>query len=180
MEEFNEELSREFVIACKTGNLKRVEEIIYSDDKINIHYYKNGYSLDWACCSGCLEIVKFLINQDKYKINVNLQDNTGFTPLITASLCSSDEIVKFLLYQDRYSININIQTRNNNTALELAKRYNCKDVTKTIESYILFMKELQILLLAFNRIDILPNEMVYMIIKIRKRIERYYQIPSEI
>ncbi len=183
MEEFNEDLSRELVIQCREGNLERVKEIIYSDDKIYIHYYYDqGHPLDWACYRGELEIVKFLINQDRYKINTELQDNIGYSPFMIASRCGRSEIVKFFLYQNKYNFDINIVNQYGETVLYLAKKYDHKEVIKVIDTYISFIKELQTLLFTFNNINntILPNEMVDMIIKIRKRIERYYQIHKDI
>ncbi len=170
MEEIDEKLSEEFVIACKRGKLERVKEIIYSDNKINIHYYfSNGHPLDWACSYGCLEIVKFLINQDEYNININLQDEFGYTGLILASNNNNLKIVKFILYQNRYPININIRDQHGKTASDCEH----EEVTKTIENFISFREECHILLLIFNRLSMVPYEMIDMIIKIRKLIEMY-------
>ncbi len=180
-EELNKDLNNELITACRRGNLDKVKDITYSNDKININNDYNGlYPLNHACFNGQLKIVKFLINQDKYNIDVNLQNSNRHTPLIIASLNGYYEIVVFLLYQNKYNVDINIKSASGNTALDIAKLFGRRKVVRTIENYIIFMKELQSLVFTFNNNNILPYEMVDMIIKIRKRIERNCQIPSGI
>ncbi len=160
------------VIACKEGNFKRVKEVVLSDDKIDINYKVNGiHPLDWACYKDKLEIVKFLINQDKYKININFQTGGGNTAIMKSTYCGNIKIAKFLLYQNRYYINLNVKNNSGYNALEISEIHNNIKFVKMIEYFISFRKEFHILLLIFYRKEILPNKMIDMIIKIRKLIE---------
>ncbi len=99
--EINKELSKELVIECLKGNLEKVKDIIYSKKTIDIHFHYNGHPLDFACYKGHLEIVKFLINQNKYVIDINLRNEYGNTAIVYAISNNNKKIVKFLPYQNR-------------------------------------------------------------------------------
>ncbi len=176
MEGINNKLSKELFVACGNGNLERVKDIIFSDKIIDINYTdKFGrHPFHRACCENHLEIVKFLIKQNKYEINVNLQSNNSNTA-ISEALCSGHlKIVKFLLFQNRYYMNINIKNNCGNTLLNRAKIFGYNKIVKFIEDIVFFKIESQILLLIFNRKEILPYEMIDMIIKIIKDVEIKY------
>ncbi len=68
-------------------------------------------------------------------------------------------------------IDLNIKNDVGNTPVDCARVFGYGKNIKIIKDFISFRKEFYILLLIFNRKEILPNEMIDMIIKIRKLIE---------
>ncbi len=87
--------------------------------------YTELMALHNAIWSGNIQEVQFCLNE---KTNMNLQDNTGRTPLHVAMYKGNIEIIKILLqhcaqHKDSKfydSPNINLQDRNGNTPLHVA------------------------------------------------------------
>ncbi len=124
-----------------------------------------------VCQDGNLKKVRYIISSG-IRININLQGVLfGYTPIMDASRFGHFEIVKVLLYQDKYHININIKNVYGKTAIDVAEERGYTEIVKIIEDYISFIKDFQTLLLIFYRKEILPNEIIDMIIKIRRLIE---------
>ncbi len=108
----------ELIEACKNNDLERVKNLIYFDTKIDVNFQDaNKYTaLIWASFKGYTDIVKFLINQDKYEVDINIDTrgidtskrvdihSFGCTALLFAIDRMHAEIVNFLVAQNKYSI----------------------------------------------------------------------------
>ena len=71
-----------------------------------------------------IEAIKYLL--DNNLIDINIQDDYGWTPLILASRNNRIEIVKLLLTHPE--INIFLKKWGNKTALDYAKEKNNKEI----------------------------------------------------
>ena len=87
-------------------------------------------ALHWAIKKGHLDIVRMLIKNKGKDININLQDNQGYTPLNTACANGHKGVVEALL--KRGGINVNLQNNQGYTPLIKACIYGYKDVVKAL------------------------------------------------
>ena len=71
------------------------------------------------------EIKKFIAEGG----DVNLRDEWGLTPLITATFCNDPAIVKLLL---RAGANEDIKNNEGKTALDIAKEYDYQEIIKLL------------------------------------------------
>ena len=79
--------------SCETGDLKRVEELIYRGADINTTDDKGCTPLMKACKYNNLEVVKYLIDNGA---NIHMKCDNGWTPLICAQAYDNLEIVEYL------------------------------------------------------------------------------------
>jgi serine/threonine-protein phosphatase 6 regulatory ankyrin repeat subunit B len=83
--------------------------------------------------SGFQPDCSLLKKEDIYKININLQNDDGWTALIIASRCGNIDIVKLLLQKD--DININLKNDYRVTALMFASFFGNIDIVKLLNNY---------------------------------------------
>lgn len=126
--------SESILMACKLGNFKMLSDIAESidrenndDDSFNCSEENNWSPLHYACVSGDVEIVKFLIQR---RVNCNRVTVDEWTPLQLASYFNRVEVVKALL--DYPSLLINKKTKFRGTALHLACESNSIEVVKLL------------------------------------------------
>ena len=122
--------------AARTGNIKRISELLEQGVDINSKDDKGLTALyQAACCSNdtsSLETVKFLID---HGADVNIKTPAGHTPLAIATEFSNSksslETVKLLLLS---GANVNAQSNRGSTALLYAARFsNSKSSLETIK-----------------------------------------------
>lgn len=84
-----------FIVACKTGDLKRVRSIVKLGGQVNVLSTYGYKPLTVAASNGRANVVKFLVEQGA---DVNEQDKKGrTTPLIAAAASGDLKTIEFLL-----------------------------------------------------------------------------------
>ena len=108
--------------ACSTGNVKMVEFLINNFNiSINKTKDKNGYTPFLICLQKKhLSMCKLLLK--KHKADMNIQDNTGKSPLIYSILTNNFQFAEYLIL--RCKANVHLRTIWNDTALHCAVENN--------------------------------------------------------
>ncbi len=88
-------------------------------------------ALHVACLKNNIEIVKYLLDQDK--LNVNYLDRTGSTPLMYAAWKGHLELVKLLVL--KYRADLEIKNLKNGTAEKYARHAGWMEVADFLRSY---------------------------------------------
>lgn len=110
---YNPALNEHLVSACKSGDLKKVKQLL--DQGADLNATVNGVpALIWATNNGHIEVVKLLVEKGA---DINIQDKDGDTPLIVASLRGYFEIVQYLKHNYAY---LNAISKSGKTALNWA------------------------------------------------------------
>ncbi|OMJ95024.1 hypothetical protein SteCoe_1725 [Stentor coeruleus] len=119
--------SREFLSACKDGNILEVE-IMLTNDKFLAYVFDSMKmtALHWACLRGYLEIIKLLLGAHAF---VDAVDMSHRTPLHIAAKNGSILIVEELL---RNKADFSIVTAGKKTALQLCKDEATKETIKRV------------------------------------------------
>jgi ankyrin repeat protein len=141
-----------FFIAVRKNNIEAVKNYLdngFNVNTINIH---NQPRLMDACAYGYTEMVELFLNHPK--ININIQDNDGYTALIFASVNSQYHIVKRLLIEPK----INIELKNSKGYFFINK---IKDKSFLIDYY--FQKKIlsngrEDILLFFNKYGLVNDK----------------------
>jgi len=97
-----------------------------SAEEIELMYNSNNLWVDTSC-NGYVNLMKFLI---KAGVNINIQNNHGWTALHLASRFGKKEIVELLIKVA--GVNVNIQDNDGKTALHEASRYGYKDCVELL------------------------------------------------
>jgi ankyrin repeat protein len=82
----------------------------------------NGTALHYACAKHKIAVVEYLIQQPKSYLVINMQDQSGWTPLYHACYRGFDQIVKVLL-QHR-NINVNARHQVDNSLIHMVTNHN--------------------------------------------------------
>eukprot|EP00944_MAST-04C_sp_MAST-4C-sp1_P001948 g1948.t1 len=107
------------IAAVKIGNIPQVKYWLRRGVNINNVDKDGKTALNLAVCSKNKEMVQVLLRMGKDKINVNKQDNDGFTPLLRAvQMTLGTDIMEMLLAKRR--TNPNIQNKYGWTPLYLS------------------------------------------------------------
>ena len=117
----------ELLIYLTNGDLKQAEDLLEKTADIDTqHKDKMGNTfLHLASSRGYLKIVKILIDNKKFDINV--KNNDGYTPLHSAAEGGHLDVIKYLIGNNG---DINIKNSDGDTAIVLAIQNNYADKTE--------------------------------------------------
>ncbi|BFZ20236.1 hypothetical protein BsWGS_23274 [Bradybaena similaris] len=83
--------------AAENGNLKAVQFLIKAGAKVEDKGEDGMTGLHYAAKAGYLDVVKHILETGK--VNINIQDDGGWTPIMWATELQMVEVVKYLLTQ---------------------------------------------------------------------------------
>ena len=99
--------NKRVLTAVRSGNIPQVKYWLRRGVNINNVDKDGKTALNLAVCSKNKEMVEVLLRMGKDKINVNKQDNDGFTPLLRAvQMTLGTDIMEMLLAKRRTNPNI--------------------------------------------------------------------------
>ncbi|KAG1700348.1 hypothetical protein DVH05_012149 [Phytophthora capsici] len=81
--------------AVKSGDVAKLQKLLSSGINLDVKDEDERTPLHWACALGQLEVAEFLLEHAKAAVNV--QDDAGWTPLMSAASAGHGEIVRLLL-----------------------------------------------------------------------------------
>ena len=121
--------------------------------KINVLGQSGAHILHYACLSGHLELLKYIVSTPDFDVDFNVVILQGLTPLQCASGLGHYQVVKFL-YQNHVATGIDVARKNNNgkTAKDLARRKGHQDVLEVLELWTMEVAY-ECLWLIFGSID---------------------------
>jgi len=79
------ELEKQLLLACKEGNVEKINQLLQKDINLNCQDKENGdrTPLDYACRFGHIEVVKLLLNDERVDVNkINKGYATPFYMLV--------------------------------------------------------------------------------------------------
>ena len=119
-----------FHMAVRSGNIQAVRGLISHDFHYVRHLSVSNHNtlLHSACVSGKKEMVEVLMN--KFKCDINVQNDNGDTPLHVACEWGHFNICLFLLEQKE--CNVNIANMHGHTPLTLAIKYNRLEIFQSL------------------------------------------------
>ena len=101
--------------ATRRNNLELVKLLLKKGADVNLVNQCGNNALNLACSDQCFDIVKYLLQNTN--VNINHQNNHGWSPLMTAVCRINLELVKLLLKQ---GADVNLVNCNDDDALKLA------------------------------------------------------------
>ncbi|EEY66262.1 26S proteasome non-ATPase regulatory subunit, putative [Phytophthora infestans T30-4] len=81
--------------AVKAGDVTKLHNLLESDYNLDVKDEDERTPLHWACATGRLDVAEFLL--ERAKTTVNVQDDAGWTPLMSAASAGHGDIVGLLL-----------------------------------------------------------------------------------
>jgi ankyrin repeat protein len=113
---FSAHKSREFSGAIHRRNMPLVKSLSLDPEvNLNIRDLSGWTPFFYACDSGRMEIVRYLLDFKERTIDLNLKTDLGTTPFSHACHCDQKEIVEVLLGDER--IDLNATNNNESTPL---------------------------------------------------------------
>ena len=113
--------------ASALGNLQILKFLVKYKIDLELQNSSDGrYCIHWACQELHINIIKYLINQ---KVNINVKDNEGITPLDIVCSEGDVKISEFLI-----SKNANVNARRNDgiTPLHMAVAFNQYNIVQIL------------------------------------------------
>lgn len=119
-------------IASSRQQIKVIKKLIESGADVNINAYSkkekifNSNALNFSSANGNFEITHALILAGA---DINSQDDTGLSPLMSASYMGNSKIVKLLIEND---VTVDLKDKQGYTALMFASNSGSNDVVKVL------------------------------------------------
>jgi 26S proteasome non-ATPase regulatory subunit 10 len=87
--------------AVKAGDVAKLQQLLDGGVNLDAKDDDERTPLHWACATGRLDVAEFLL--EMAHASVNVQDDAGWTPLMSAASAGHGDIVGLLLskYEDR-------------------------------------------------------------------------------